>query len=223
MIVEFFGIPGSGKTFLANKIVAETNNKKYQIVNLIDKSRTSIFYKIMFRVLFFFAKREKQYCSNVKKIQSTLSAYQTVPAKYNKVFIDRYVNKIAFYLYLYERLEKKGKIYLFDEGIYQQVVNMMVNYGVSQKDALCVIKIVSENFFRRVFFECDIETSFLSMKKRNRHVCFIDDLNEEDLKVFLSQYEVCCECLAKMPFVITMKRSSDFEINKTVFEGKVIS
>ena len=60
MVIEFYGMPGSGKTTFANNFA----KKKYgdvSLINITDKSRTSFWYKVYFKILRTLVKKNKKY------------------------------------------------------------------------------------------------------------------------------------------------------------------
>lgn len=197
MVIEFYGMPGSGKTTFANEIVKK---KPCNIswINVVHKSRTSIGYKVYIKLMEMVAVNDKDYKKNNDKILDIVRDYRDVPAKFNEGYIDSYVKVIAFNLWLYKRMYSKQKIYIFDEGIVQQIINMCVNYDLDTVTAEKLVNYLSCGQESRIFYETSVECTEKSIMKRNRHVCFIDELTGQELREFLDKYNEKCHLLYRL-------------------------
>lgn len=216
MVIEFMGIPGSGKSFLGNSLSETLNKKKIKSINILDKSRHEIKYKILFKIWHLAAYKSKIYAKTYKIIKKEFSDYQNIKAGYNVCSINDYIDVIAFYVFLYEKLKDKKKIYIFDEGIFQQLSTIYVNYNLTYESLDSVLKYVEKYIPKTIYMRTDVDVAIASIKKRNRHVCYIDELEGEELRTFLNKYIKISERFVEKKgiYIINRSDSSDANVKK---------
>lgn len=197
MILHFYGIPGAGKTSFVNKII-KSNKESLKIYNITDLTRNNFFYKLIYKFLFFsfsiFYKKHRKYIG-IKKI---LSDYQVCKPKYSDADIDYYIKTIIFQLYLSNFFSKFKNIFVFDEGIPQQIANLGVNFSLTDDDTINILNYIDSQYrLLTIYYFCEIDVSVSSIKNRNRHVTKIDYLEGEDLISFLNKYKHYTDLLYK--------------------------
>ncbi|MBQ3543813.1 MAG: hypothetical protein IJA34_02310 [Lachnospiraceae bacterium] len=217
MVIEFYGMPGSGKTTFANDFA----KKKYgdvSLINITDKSRTSFWYKVYFKILRTLVKKNKEYLKYRDELIDIVREYRSISAKYNEnnVFIDDYVMEMAYDIWTYKKLYEKKKIYIFDEGIVQQIINMCVNYDVDIKTVEKLVDYIKKGKEYRCYYTNSIESTINSIEQRNRHVCFIDELKGKELEDYLNKYNQSCSTLLGLTDSIKINREDDFDYKSDV-------
>lgn len=206
MVVEFFGVPGAGKTYLANKAAKKFRGEGKKCENVTDKSRTEFFFKLRFKISSALIRFSGGYKRKLVYLKKLTEEYREIPAKYNDCFIIDYLKAIALMDCLYAKYGKKKGIYIFDEGICQQAANMIVNYGVTPEIAGKAIE-SCENSGDKIYLETDLDTALSSVKERNRRVCFIDNLEGDTLRGFLISYTEACESIRLITEAEVIKRA----------------
>lgn len=212
MVIEFYGMPGSGKTTFANDLVKKSYGN-ISWVNVTDKSRTSFLYKVYFKILRIITKKNKKYLKIKNEVIDIVREYKNISAKYNEnnVFIDDYAIEMAFDIWMYKKLYEKKKIYIFDEGIIQQIINMCVNYDVDIKTVEKLVDYIKMGKEYRCYYANSVESTINSIEQRNRHVCFIDELKGKELKDYLNKYNASCMSLFELTDSIEINREDDFD------------
>lgn len=177
MIVELYGCPGCGKTYLIHQLtgndntVAMSNNRLKNFV--IGKIKGVSFYLP----------------ESVKLYKSIISCVKN--EKQEPVYIDRTVEQFARNIVLlafgYRHIKKD---ILMAEGLVHRVVSMAVNFGWNADviDRLMMILSGDMKDVKPFYLKVDIETCFSSIKQRNRHETQMDELDDNELKEFLCAY-----------------------------------
>lgn len=64
-----------------------------------------------------------------------------------------------------------------------------------------------------VYVSCNHEMNLESIKKRNRHVCYIDELTGQDLLDCIKDYRSSCEKIKSLLEPLTICRENDIALN----------
>lgn len=196
MIIEYLGVPGSGKSFLANKYKEELKAKE---IPFLDLSRwkgmplwLKVFYKITDKCLFVLPKYRKLRGS-LKKI---CKKYAHVQPSYLPFSIDYCIERIVSSVLLQDVFGKCKKITINDEGLLQWVVFLNVQYGIDIKNILNQLKPFSPNV-KVQLIDISIEQAFENIKKRNRHICPMDEMADCTLVNYLEDFHNGCYIVYK--------------------------
>lgn len=178
MIIELYGCPGCGKTYLIQRITGQTNtvamsdsNIKNMLINIAKK--TSLLSPKSMRLN--------------RKILSCVKNENDKPLYVNKV-VEYFVRNIVLLSFGYRHIKKDM---FMAEGLVHRVVSMAVNFGWNS-DVVDRIMLVLSDEMKDVhpfYLEVDVETCFRSIKERNRHETQMDELDDKDLRSFLKEYE----------------------------------
>lgn len=212
MILEFMGMPGVGKTYLADALIKHMDKKSVKAVNLVEMSRQNTLYKIYFRFLRVLIKTLPRYKNLRHELAQIVKPYANKDAAFNNVYIDGYINTLILYKLLHDKYDSSQKLYILDEGIVQQLVNMKVNYDINDDTVKNIISAVNKQI-NTVYIVGSFEITVASIEKRNRHVCYIDELKDEQLKAFLEKYNESCETIAQTVSPIVVKRGDSIKDN----------
>ncbi|MCD8221087.1 MAG: hypothetical protein LUD07_02635 [Clostridiales bacterium] len=212
MVIELLGIPGSGKTFLSSELECQLSKERKKCCNLIERSRNDFRYKVLFRLYKGYVRINPTYKNIKKTLCDCVKNYADMNAKYNTCKIDTYLNAIVLDTFLYRSYGKKRGLYVLDEGIAQQCANIITNFSVKPDVISSIFE--SLNFNPTVvYLECGVEISYSSIKERNRHVCYIDELDGEQLEEFLSSYKNACDQVGQRISKMTLNRNEDVSHN----------
>lgn len=194
MIIDFLGTPGCGKTYLVNSLVERTKHRQIKCVNITENSRSKLFWKIKFKVygfisLIYFHKLYKH-------LSLILKNYQHIKPKYSESNVRAYLRSLILRLYLYRLYNKKKDLYVQDEGVLQLIATICVNFNVDENSLREMISLFV--FPQTIFLNRQICICKDNIKKRNRHVCAIDELKDTELDEFLSLFKEKCEFLCSL-------------------------
>lgn len=180
MIVELFGCPGAGKTYIINAIkgdssIAMTSKNKFTSVMIGLAKRLVVFSPNMLIL-----KRRVKNVIRGKRLE----------ARYINKSINYLLDKIIIVAFGYGRLENKKHIFM-DEGIIHRVVSFAVNYNLEIEDVLNILKILEPYFKKSMVFYLDVSETkcFEGIRKRNRKECEMDFFDDVKLKAFIKEYK----------------------------------
>lgn len=212
MIVEFYGTPGAGKTYLANAIVSQLETEGIYAENIVELGRSKTKNKAINKLVRASLKIFPRYVKLKTDLCQALQEYLNTSAKYNDEPIEGFLDNVVYYTYWYEKLRNKKGVYLFDEGISHQYVNMMANYGISLNDVKGINELIPY-LPPVVYVTCESTVNLEAIRSRNRHVCYIDELTGDDLEACIRDYRQACESVLGTVSPFTVKREDDVQLN----------
>lgn len=178
MIVELYGCPGCGKTYLVHKItgkddtVAMSDNKiKSSLINVAKK--VSLFIP-----------------ESVKIKKSLLEIVKDEPQEglYIKRSVKEFVDNIVLLAFGYKHIKKDM---FMAEGLIHRIVSMAVNFGWGEEIVDRIIDTISNLLgnVSPVYLYVDPEVCFESAKERNRHDTEMDELQDDKLKSYIHDFK----------------------------------
>lgn len=179
MIIELYGLPGSGKSYTIQQlnggkpIGMETKNKiKKRIISCCKKLAIWM----------------PDSLSLKKKLKSEVINLQTSPMFIERT-INEYINNLVMIAFGYRWTNGNKKLYM-DEGIVHRVVSFAVNYNMSIDQMMKVLDILKKYIDKAIVVYLDVEITdcLNSIVKRNRHQYKMDNMNRKQLELFLSSY-----------------------------------
>lgn len=207
MIVECMGLPGSGKTYLANQIVAGLKLEGYSAVNFVDRSRHHFFYRVLFWVLRKNVIINQFYRSIRQEYSKCIGEMKDV---YNTGLNDYYLTELVVYKILYSRFVNAKKYYIFDEGILHMLASISALYGVERENLLFPFKDIKQEC-ARIYVRTSVDDSIKSIKQRDRHECEMDEFSDSELEKYISDFYSEVEYYSKREFVYVVDKYSDLE------------
>lgn len=191
MIIEYLGIPGCGKTYQANLYKKELEQKGIAYTDLSRWKGTPLWLKIFFKV----TDKSFVFFSKYRKMRDKLKllckdVYGKKP-KYLPFSVDYSIDRIISSVFIEDVFGNRNKIAINDEGLMQWVVFLNVQYGVNIKDILLSIKPLNRNASTK-YIDTQVATAFDNIKKRNRHVCPMDEMDDTALKEYLDVFHMAC-------------------------------
>ena len=185
MIVELYGCPGCGKTYAIKavtgeeKTIAMSNNwAKKKIINWAKKMSLYTFSSI---------KLKHNLIKCVKNERNS--------AIYINRAVEAYIDSIVALAFIYRHVKNMWMA----EGLIHRVVSMGVNFGYTDETVyklLSCLKDVMINV-KPVYIDVPISICFEGIKKRNRHECEMDELNDKMLMSYLESYRHLFEYITK--------------------------
>lgn len=191
MIVEYFGVPGSGKTYHTNlyKEQLKYGGKKY-----IDISRYSamplwlkLLYKLADYTILILPKYRKEITEYKEVCKSCRRESTFVPFS-----LDYCIKDIVLYSLVYDVFRHFGRIVVNDEGQLHRVIFLVVQFNCSLEEALGIYKSHKHNETVR-YIKTPSELAFRNIKKRNRKICPMDEMDDNFLMDYIKTFEKVCE------------------------------
>ena len=221
MIIELNGLPGSGKSFFANKIREEMQMERRKAINFSTvekKFLAKVIYKIFANGLFFLLGKEHIAKSIEQKYTEKESKYRT------GISVKSYLTRIVYLKYLYRLGVKSKRILILDEGMVQVLCAIYAEYCLDSGDIRKLFEYISEpdHGIIRIMYQFPIDQSIKSIRLRNRKVCGIDELNDGELREMLSEYSNLLSeyCHTGYDYLL-LSREAPFEDNYEKLCGKM--
>lgn len=184
--VEFFGLPGSGKTTISHQLADRLRMNGFTIFEPT--------YSLAFKRLLFFRKLY-QFIQLIRFIIKNPKAYKFLTEiiennKCNRIEKLNQLFNVAYKLLIYEKA--KSGIYFWDEGLLQSAISLSVN---TNND----IKTIRNRFFNKntnmitVYIKIDCNIAIERMNKRPTNDSRTEKLNSEQLKLqLIKEFEKKC-------------------------------
>lgn len=214
MIIEFMGLPGVGKSYLGKQIEKELSYRGIKCISVVERSRTSLIWKFLSKCLHIGVSRMPKYRRLRNELVDLAYPYASARARYNEntVRIANYIEQIAFLDYVYTKQHSSKNVYIYDEGIAQQFVNMIVNFGVDIEIIQSMILLLGK-YPKMVYMTYSVKKIKESIAIRNRHVCYIDELKDGELNKFLISYQEACNLVSCIFKPLNIDRADDEQLN----------
>ncbi|HCD9038592.1 TPA: hypothetical protein ACGVDH_002136 [Enterococcus faecium] len=212
MIIELFGLPGSGKSYLTNKLIDELNSEGIQAVNVTEYLNGTIKGRITKKILlnsFYINFPLKRIRNDIINLVPKKNSWKSNFGIYDTS--DFTLNTIAMILYLQMKMND-NKVYILDEGAMHTIVKMAGDFDLSFEEvsdlSTYVLKKLRSNEGLIIYNSASVEKSIESIKSRNRHVCTFDELPDHKLLSILNKYNAVCKSISNSYNVLEIERST---------------
>ena len=193
MVIECIGLPGSGKTYLMELVEKELRRREVDYVNVSANLMNRITWKILrkaARALIYLDADARWLRDRLVKILDEEGERSRSFGIYEN---ERYTVKSAALLaFLYRRMIRSPKLYLFDEGLVHTLVKFCADFRLSDETFRKMVT-ESERGVRSarivILNEIPVQDCLASLKDRDRHICEFDELGGEQLTALLGEYE----------------------------------
>lgn len=200
MIIEYLGIPGSGKTFFANQYKFDLRSSGVKYIDLSRCKASPIWLKVFYK----FAERSFAFVPKYRRIRKQLLALSKKKdcnrePQYLPFSLNYCIDRILLCVLLQDMFGSGKKIAINDEGLLQWIVFLNLQYKVSLRDIIKYVPLSKD--CRTKFIICSVETALDNIKRRNRHDCPMDEMSHNLLKKYLCEFSLRCDALEKEGFV----------------------
>ena len=165
MVIECMGLPGSGKTYLMELVEKELRRREVDYVNVSAGLMNRISWKILrkiARALIYLSPDARWLRDRLLKIlgeegelHSSFGIYEN--EKYT-------VKSAALFAFIYRRMIRSHKLYLFDEGLVHALVKFCADFKISDETFGKMVTEFSVSSFNRAFFEkCGLDLHDLAI------------------------------------------------------------
>lgn len=204
MYIEYLGIPGCGKTFWKDKYLEQLRADGGALLDVSRQKVMPLWLKVFYKLAESFLLQLPRYKNETREYEEVCKGCRKEP-KYLPFSLAYCIKDIVLASFLHDIFGGK-KIYVNDEGQLQRVVFLVVQYGVPL-DALLPIYMKYRGDVKTIYVKTEVETAIANIRRRNRHVCPMDELTDNELKVYEQECYDCCEQLEK-------EISGNFEVKK---------
>lgn len=191
MIVEYFGIPGCGKTYQANLYKKELERKGIAYIDLSRWKGTPLWLKIFFKVTDKLFVIWPKYRNMRCRLRNLCKDVYSKKKKYLPFSVNYCIDRIISSVFLEDVFGNCNKIAINDEGLMQWVIFLNVQYGVEISDILLYIEPFNCQA-SMTFIDTHISNALDNIRKRNRHICPMDEMEDMALKGYLEDFYSAC-------------------------------
>ena len=97
MIIEFYGTPGAGKTFLAAQIINVVSAEGIKAKNIVELGRSNIKNKAINKVIRFVITFLPKYKALKFSLLNVANEYVKIKSKYNDEPLEGFIDNIVYY------------------------------------------------------------------------------------------------------------------------------
>lgn len=189
--IEFFGIPGSGKSTLSHELAKELRKRgclvfeptyvdshEFSAIGRKIRKVLNLVYVVIFKHTLF------------EKISSIVNCGEK---KEYFIHIRNIIPKLLIYL------KEQKAIYIWDEGLIQSAISLSINTDLdAQKVKNEIISLVNEKNIISVFLDVDTKIALERMEKRITNDSRVEKEHDYNKKLqFLEKYKDCCKNLGQ--------------------------
>ena len=213
MVIECIGLPGSGKTYLMELVGKELDRREVDYVNvsanLMDRITWKLLRKIA-RALIYLSADARWLRDTLRKILAEEGTLQSSTGIYKN---EEYtIRSAALFAFLYHRMVRSHKLYLFDEGLVHTLVKFCADFRLSDETFRKMVT-ASERGIRSsrivILNEISEQDCLASIKARDRHICEFDELDTEQLTALLNEYQRLNEAYKENFRVLQVRREEE--------------
>lgn len=212
MIIEFNGLPGSGKTLL-KKQLAQTMHGRDILTAGVDEFRGVGSSKLKkhvikaYRIMAPFFFNNFSFWSQCRKLLQIDRSEIPYQSRYEKMIV------VAYLVYLLQTYRCQNKIVIVDEGFVQTFSAIAVHTNSGEKAAEVIRNVCSQfDDILSVNIDISIEDTYENIQNRNRHDSAMDSMSDEKLKQFLQQYD---KRLNEMRSVFPLKKVLNIQFKQS--------
>ena len=197
MIVEYLGIPGCGKTYQANLYKKGLESKGISYIDLSRWKGSPIWIKLFYKLTDKTFVLIPKYRLLRKDLLFLCKYYYNNKPQYLPFSVDYCIDRIISSIFLQDIFGEGKKIAINDEGLLQWVVFLSVQYGVSIYSIMHTLLPLNPNC-KTEWIDTPVEVAFSNIRKRNRHICPMDEMEDIELKSYLLDFYDRCEQISSI-------------------------
>lgn len=194
MVIEFLGIPGSGKTYYANELKKSLKSKGSVLGDFSRCHSSPFIIKLINIVLDKLQLIIPKYRKIRKKIRKLCRDKKNTTPKYLPFSQAYCINRILAALFLRELFDKTEIQIINDEGLLQWVCFLCVQYDISLDAILDILPPFNRNTLI-YYVDTSINQAIENIKMRNRHDCEMDFMDERMLKNYIEEFFAICKSI----------------------------
>ena len=195
MYIEYLGIPGCGKTFWKDKFIEGLRKESISFLDLSRQKRMPLWLKVFYKLAEAVILQLPKYKRLTREYREVCKNCTSSP-KYLPFSLTYCIKDIVLASFLHD-IFRGERIYINDEGQLQRVVFLAVQYDVPLEN-LMQLYLKYRGNVKTIYVQTSMETSMSNIRKRNRHVCPMDELTEEALLEYETAFLNGCEKVVKV-------------------------
>ena len=216
MVIECIGLPGSGKTFLMSHLEQEIGKRGLRCINVSDRSMKRFSWKAARKLLhagIFLTRAARQVRAQMEK---ALQREPQTRSRYGIYEDERFtLESAAVFRLAYRHMMASDTVYLFDEGLVHAIVKFCADFAMGGDTFEALIEAAESGLMGKrlvVYNAISEENCFVSLRKRDRHICAFDELPDDALHGILREYARLNTIYANGHTTVKVLREEDIEV-----------
>ena len=216
MVIECIGLPGSGKTFLMSHLEQEIGKRGLRCINASDRSMNRFSWKAARKLLhagIFLMRGARQVRARMEK---ALLMEPQAHSRYGIYEDERFtLESAAIFRLVYRHMMASDTVYLFDEGLVHAIVKFCADFAMGGETFGALIEAAESGLKGKrlvVYNAISEENCFVSLRKRDRHICAFDELPDDALHGILREYARLNTIYASGHTTVKVLREEDIEV-----------
>lgn len=193
MYIEYLGIPGCGKTFLKDKYLLNLSQSGQSFLDISRQKVMPLWLKVFYKFAETILLQLPKYKRLTQEYKTLCSGCLQEP-KFVPFSLAYCIKDIVLATLLHDIFNGK-KIYVNDEGQLQRLVFLSVQFGIDI-DKLMPLYMKYRGNVKTIYVKTEVDKAFANIKRRNRHVCPMDELTDVLFKAYETEFYNCCEKIA---------------------------
>ncbi len=191
MIVEYFGIPGSGKTFQTNLYKQQLSREGKKYIDISRYIGTPLWLKALYKIADYAILVLPKYRKQIAEYKEVCKNCPKEPA-FVPFSLNYCIQDIVLYSFIYDIFNKFERFVVNDEGQLHRVISLIVQFNPPFEE---IMSIYQNNFHgeKCSYIRTSVETAFSNIKKRNRNICPMDEMDDQSLKAYMLTFYNICE------------------------------
>lgn len=178
MIIEFYGLPGSGKSTISHMLAIQLRKqgeKVHEPSYYLDNEKSAIVRKILKIIcaLAFIFIAPKIFCRILQIIKKYF-----VFKFYN--IVNNYIN-LSYKIMMYKI--SNADYLIFDEGVFQAVISIDVKKNKDRYKMIDELLLLIHNNITPIYVDVSIETSIKRMMNRLRHDSRVEKISDDQERI----------------------------------------
>ena len=216
MVIECIGLPGSGKTFLMSKLEQELRQKGVRCVNASDRSMNRFSWKAARKLLHAGIFLDRNAGKLRARMEKALQNEKPLRSQYGIYENEQYtLESAAVFRLVYRRMMRSDTVYLFDEGLVHAIVKFCADFALRDETFIKLTEAAESGIKGKrlvVYNAIPEENCFISLRKRDRHICDFDELPDDALRGILREYARLNALYENSRKVVTVRREEEIEV-----------
>lgn len=216
MVIECIGLPGSGKSFLMSYLEQEIGKRGLRCINASDRSMKRFSWKAARKLLhagIFLTREARQVRAQMEK---ALQREPQARSRYGIYEDERFtLESAAVFRLAYRHMMASDTVYLFDEGLVHAIVKFCADFAMGGDTFEALIEAAESGLKGKrlvVYNAISEENCFVSLRKRDRHICAFDELPDDALHGILREYARLNTIYASGHTTVKVLREEDIEV-----------
>lgn len=186
MIVEYLGLPGSGKTYQANLYKKKIEGEGMPYCDISRYKGMALWLKVFYKVADYAILWIPKYRKQIKEYNK-ICIHCPQKSSFLSASISYYIKDIVLYSFVYDIFGNSNRIIINDEGMLHRLITLIVQFN-PPIEKLLSLYLSTNHGERRFYIGITVENAFKNIKNRNRKVCSMDELDDKTFLRLLHKY-----------------------------------